>query len=73
MTSSKEFQQYFSINSKSVCCCFYLKKNVAFTLIFFAVLKGDDCLSVQLSFELLVQISIQLLLELEPNVIELAF
>ena len=55
-----------------------MKKNVAFTLISFAVLKWDDCLSVQLPFELPVQITVQLLLELEPNwlvqnVIELEF
>ena len=35
----KTFQQHFSIFSKSVCCGFYLKRNVAFTLISFAVLK----------------------------------
>ena len=29
-----------------------MKKNVAFTLISFAVLKRDDCLSVQVPFEL---------------------
>ena len=52
MTSSKGFQQHFSIISKSVCCGFYMKKNVAFTLISFAVLKSDDCLSVQVTFEL---------------------
>ena len=40
-----------------------MKKNVAFTLISFAVLKWDDCLSVQLPFEL----PVQLLLELEVN------
>ena len=55
-----------------------MKKNVAFTLISFAVLKWDDCLSVQLSFELPVQKPVQLLLELElnlpvQNVIELEF
>ena len=37
--SSEGFQQHFSIISKSVCCGFYMKKNVAFTLISFAVLK----------------------------------
>ena len=52
-----------------------MKKNVAFTLISFTVLKWDDCLSVQLPFELPVQM---LLLELEPiqlvqNVIEIEF
>ena len=69
MTSSEEFQQHFSIISKSVCCGFYMKKNVAFTLISFAVLKWDDCLSVQLPFELPVQMPVQLLLELEPNIL----
>ena len=75
MTGSEGFQQHSSIISKSVRSDFYMKKNVAFTLISFAVLKGDDCLSVQLPFELpvqipvqiLVQILVQLLLELEPN------
>ena len=78
MTSSEGFQQHFSIISKSVCYGFYMKKTVAFTLISFAVLKWDDYLSVQLPFELPVQITVQLLLELEPNwlvqnVIELEF
>ena len=67
MTSSEGFQQHFSIISKSVCCGFYMKKNVAFTLISFAVLKLDDCLSVQVPFELPVQIPVQLLLELEAS------
>jgi hypothetical protein len=53
-------------------------KIVAFTLISFAVLKWDDCLSAQLPFELVVQIPVQLHLELElnllvQNVIELEF
>ena len=39
MTSSEGFQQHFNIISKSVCCGFYMKKNIAFTLISFAVLK----------------------------------
>ena len=52
MTSSEEFQQHFSIISKFVCCGFYIQKNTAFTLISFAVLKSDECLSVQLPFEL---------------------
>ena len=59
----KTFQQHFSIISKSVCYDFYLKRNVAFTLISFDVLKWDDCLSVQLP----VQLTVQLLLELELN------
>ena len=66
MTSSEGFQQHFSIISKFVCCGFDIK-NVAFTLISFAVLKWDDCLSVQLPFELTVQTPVQLLLELEPS------
>ena len=48
MTSSEGFQQHFSIISKFVYCGFYIKKNVAFTLISFAVLKWDECLSLQL-------------------------
>ena len=44
-----------------------MKKDVALTIISFAVLKWDDCLSVQPTFELPVQILVQLLLELEPN------
>ena len=49
MTSLEGFQQHFNIISKSICCGFYMKKNLAITLISFA---GDDCLSVQLPFEL---------------------
>ena len=55
------------ISSTVVCCGFYMKMNVAFTLISFAVLKWDECLSVQLPFELPVQIPVQVLLELEAN------
>ena len=78
LTSSEEFQQHFSIISKFVCFGFYIKKDKAFTLISFALLKWDECLSVQLPFELPFQIPVQLLLELEPNllaqnVIELEF
>ena len=47
-----------------------MKKNVAFTLISFAVLKWDDCISVQVPFELPVQTPVQLLLELEGNWID---
>ena len=43
-----------------------MKKNVAFTLSF-ALQKWDKCLSVQVQFELPVQIPVQLLLELEAN------
>ena len=46
-----------------------MKKIVAFTLISFAVPKLDECLWVQLSFELPVQILVQLLLELEANLL----
>ena len=67
MTSSEEFQHHFTIISKLVCSGRYMKKIVAFTLISFAVLKGDDCLSVQVPFELPVQILVQLLLELKDN------
>jgi hypothetical protein len=44
-----------------------MEKNVAFTLISFALLKWDECLSVQVQFELPVQIPVQLLLDLEAN------
>ena len=37
MTSSEGFQQHFSVISKPVCCGFYMKKNIAFTLISFPV------------------------------------
>ena len=47
-----------------------MKKNVAFTLISLAVLKWDECFSVQLPFELPVQILIQLILELETNLLD---
>ena len=47
-----------------------MKKNVAFTLISFAVLKWDDCLSVQVPFQLPVEIPDQLLLELEANLLD---
>ena len=47
-----------------------MKKNVAFTLISFAVLKWDECLSVQLPFQVTVQIPIQLLLEVEANLLD---
>ena len=67
MTSSEEFQQHFSIISKFVCCYFYMKTYVAFTLISFTVLKSDDCLSVQLPFNLPFQIPVEMFLELEPN------
>ena len=63
----KSFQQHFSIISKFVCCGFYIKKDVAFTLISFALLKWHQCLSVQLPFELPVEIPVQLHLELKVN------
>ena len=43
-----------------------MKRNVAFTLISFALLKRDDCLSVQVLFEL----PVQLLLELQVNLLD---
>ena len=46
-----------------------MKKNVAFTLISFVVLKSDECLSVRLPFELPFEITFQLLLELEVNLV----
>ena len=67
MASSEGFQQNFIIISNFVCCGFYMKKNIAFTLISFAVLKCDEHLSVQLPFELPVEIPVQLHLELEVN------
>ena len=65
--SSEGFLHHFTINSKFVCCDCNMKRNVAFPLILFAVLKWDDCLSVQVPFKLPVQIPVQLLLELEEN------
>ena len=47
-----------------------MKKTVAFTLISFAVLKLEDCLSVHLPFQLPVQIPIQLFLELDANLLD---
>ena len=41
---------HFSIISKFGCCDCYMKKNVPFALISFAVLKWDDRLSVQVQF-----------------------
>ena len=46
-----------------------MKKNVAFTLISFAVLKWHECLSFQLPFELTVELPVQLHLELEVNLL----
>ena len=69
MTSLEGFQcASFQHHSKLVFFndC-YLKKNVAFILISLTVLKRDDCLSVQVPFELQVQIPVQLLLELQAN------
>ena len=56
--------------SKFVCCGSYMKKNVAYTLISFAVLKLDECLSVQLPFQVTVQITVQLLLEVEAKLLD---
>ena len=47
-----------------------MKKNVAFTLIPFAVLKLDECLSVQLAFDLWFEIPFQLLLKPEANLLD---
>ena len=48
-----------------------MKKNLAFTLISLAVLKFDDCISVQLPFELpVLELEMNLLVQ---NVIELEF
>ena len=44
MTSSKGFQHHFKIISKFVWCGCYMKKNAAFALISFAVLKWHECL-----------------------------
>ena len=46
-----------------------MKKNVAFTIISFAVLKWHECLSFQLPFELTVELPVQLHLELEVNLL----
>ena len=62
--SSAIFQHHFKI------CLFYIKNNVTFILICFAVLKWDECLSAQLPFELPVQKPVQLILELESNSLE---
>ena len=69
MTSSKGFQHHFNIISKFVFCGCYMKKNAAFALISFAVLKWHECLSFQLLFELTVEIPVQLHLELEMNLL----
>ena len=61
-SSSEGFQHHFIIISKSVCYGWYMKKNVAFTIIYFAVLKLDDFLSDQVPLGLLVQILVHLLL-----------
>ena len=47
---SASFQHHFSIISKFVCCGFYMKKNVAFTLISFALLKWKCNLCYQLRY-----------------------
>ena len=46
-----------------------MKKNAAFALISFAVLKWHECLSFQLPFELTVELPVQLQLELEVNLL----
>ena len=67
MTSSEGFQHCFNTISKFVCCGFHMKKNAAFTFIFFAVLKWNECLSFQTLLEVPFEISFQMLLELEAN------
>ena len=67
MTSSEGFSHHFTVILEFVCCGCYIKNNVAFTLISFAVLKCEDCLSVQVTFELPVEIPVQMFLELEGN------
>ena len=47
-----------------------MKKNVAFALISFAVLKWYGCLSFQVPFKLLDEILVQLLIELEVNLLD---
>ena len=47
-----------------------MKKNVAFTLISFAVLQRDDLLSVQVPVQLLLELEVNLL---DQNVNELEF
>ena len=59
-------------SSEFVCCGFYIKKNVDFTLISFLYVQNlDEGLSVKLPFELpvqiLAQIPVQFLLEVEAN------
>ena len=49
-------QKDLNIISKHFCCRCYMHKNVALTLIYFAVLKWEWCLSFQLQFELPVEI-----------------
>ena len=66
---AKGFQHHFNIISKFVCCGCYMKKNAAFALISFAVLKWHECLSFELPFELTVEIPVQLHLELEVNLL----
>ena len=63
----KDFSNISEYFLKFVCGGFYIQKVVASKLISFAVLKWDEYLSVQLPFELAVQIPVQLLLELEAN------
>ena len=58
-------------SSELVCCGFYMKKNAAFTPISFVVLICDECLSVQLPFELPVEVPFGLHLELEGNLLDL--
>ena len=72
MTSSEGFQYHFSITSKVISCGSTWKRNVAFSLTYvsgilsFAVLKWDEYLLVQWSFE----IPVQMLLEPEGNLLD---
>ena len=61
MTSSEGFQDDFKIISKFVFCGFLMKKNVAFTRIAYAVLKLNECLSVELPFQLHLELKLNLL------------
>ena len=72
MTSSEESYQYFSIISKFVCCDFSIKKNVAFTLTSFAILKWDEYLII-ISLTAIWgngSDTAQLLLKLEANLLD---
>ena len=67
ITNLEGFHNHLAIFLLFFCCVCYMKRNAAFTLISFVVLKWDDCLSFQLPVELQVEITVQLHLELEMN------